>query len=217
MYMKKRFLFVAWVAWVFGTGVYAQSEKKVRLGVKAGVNFQNINGKTADGIVIDNKIVPRYHVGLTADVEIAPDFYLQPNLLFVTKGTKGKTGSPIVTLNYVEIPVHFLYTPELGSGRLILGAGPYLAIAASGKLKDENTNITYSLEIKNSLAVGENGVRPLDAGANLLAGYELSNHINFQFFTQLGLVNIKPAVNNVSNAKETWKNTGFGFSVGYKF
>ncbi len=213
--MKKQIVFTLLLATLSTVG-YAQSGKKVRLGIKGGLNFQTINEKKADGTIVDNKIVPRFHIGLTADIEIASDFYLQPNLLFVTKGSKDQAGNTS-TLNYVEIPVHLLYTPTLGDGKLILGMGPYVGIAASGKLKDENDNTTRSLEIKKSVGLGEEGVRPLDAGLNLLAGYELSNNLNFQFFTQLGLVNIKPAFYNISNSKESWKNTGFGISVGYKF
>jgi hypothetical protein len=57
----------------------------------------------------------------------------------------------------------------------------------------------------------------LDAGANLLAGYEFSNRISFQLNAQLGLAKINSKYENSPNAKTSAKNTGFGVSLGYRF
>jgi hypothetical protein len=54
----------------------------------------------------------------------------------------------------------------------------------------------------------------LDAGANLLAGYEFSNRFSFQLNAQLGLTKINPEYEGATNDKTSAKNTGFGFSVG---
>jgi hypothetical protein len=35
-------------------------------------------------------------------------------------------------------------------------------------------------------------IRPMDAGANMLVGYEFGNRVSFQLNTQLGLTKINP-------------------------
>ena len=60
-------------------------------------------------------------------------------------------------------------------------------------------------------------LRPLDAGANFLVGYEFGNRVSFQLNTQLGLTKINPEYEGASNDKTSAKNTGFGFSLGFRF
>lgn len=56
----------------------------------------------------------------------------------------------------------------------------------------------------------------VDAGGNLLFGYEFSNKFSAQLNAQLGMVKINTKVENpTDNAK--YKNTGFGISLGYRF
>ncbi len=57
-------------------------------------------------------------------------------MLFSTKGAKAKEGDVKINLSYVEIPVNFIYKPELGTGRMVLGFGPYAAFAVGGKTKE---------------------------------------------------------------------------------
>ena len=60
-------------------------------------------------------------------------------------------------------------------------------------------------------------IRPMDAGANMLAGYEFGNKVSFQLNAQLGLTKINPEYEGSSNDNSSAKNTGFGFSLGYRF
>ncbi len=60
-------------------------------------------------------------------------------------------------------------------------------------------------------------LRPLDAGANFLVGYEFGNRISFQLNAQLGLTKINSEYEGASNDKTSAKNTGFGFSLGFRF
>jgi hypothetical protein len=56
----------------------------------------------------------------------------------------------------------------------------------------------------------------LDAGANMLAGYQFRNKISVQLNAQLGLTKINPEYEGAGNDKTSAKNTGFGFSLGYR-
>jgi len=208
--MQTRMLFFSVIAALFFTvSAFAQSD--VTYGVRAGVNFQNLNGKDSDGDNLDNKLKTGFNVGVNAEVPVGIDFYLQPGLLFSTKGAKYdfQGVETTRTISYLELPVNFLYKPELGDGRLLLGFGPYAAFAVGGKIKGGNTDI--DMDFGNE--IGE--TKPFDAGANLLAGYEFSNNFSFQLNAGLGLINMynRPQ----GDSESSLKNTGFGLSLGYRF
>jgi hypothetical protein len=219
--MKK--LLVGFFLLFISASLHAQSKKEsggTGFGVRAGFNLQNINGRDASDNKLQNKLVPRFNAGVYAELPLADEFFIQPNILFATKGTKFKGSNTILNLSYIEVPVHLLFKPVLGGGKLLLGFGPYAAYAVSGKLKPENGNlrsITFKKEISVAQALNGNYYRPFDAGANLLVGYELSSNLSIQLNAQLGLVNIYPDIEGVTNNKTNFKNTGFGLSAGYRF
>ena len=55
--------------------------KAVSFGLRGGVNFQNFNGKNWEGNAINNDLIVGYHVGANVAILLAPDFYLQPEVL----------------------------------------------------------------------------------------------------------------------------------------
>ena len=199
----------------------AKSQESATFGLRAGVNFQNINGKEYDGSDVEGKLKTGFHVGVNAEVPVAPDFYVQPGVLFSTKGAKSKDDDDFkINLSYIEVPINFLYKPELGDGKLLLGIGPYIAFAVGGKFTDEDGKET-DIKFKNSITAQEFLTDPyfkrIDVGGNLLFGYELSNKISAQLNAQLGMVKINPKIDGISNDKTKYKNTGFGVSLGYRF
>jgi hypothetical protein len=219
--MKTRSLLLALAttAFVFG----AKAQDKTTFGVRAGVNFQNVNGKDDSGNDLDNnKIKTGFNIGVNAEIPVAPDFYVQPGVLFTTKGNKSKLDDDIkVNLSYIEVPVNFLYKPVLGTGKLLLGIGPYIAFAVGGKVTDANGD-DHDIEFDNKISTNQTQTSPvykrLDAGGNLLFGYEFSNKFSAQLNAQLGMVNINPKEEGPgASDKAKYKNTGFGISLGYRF
>lgn len=205
----------------FATSAYSQTSTvstelgNTTFGIRAGVNFQNLNGKDESDRNLKNKMKVGFNIGANAEIPIAQDFYVQPGLLFSTKGAKLENTDIKVNLSYLEIPINLLYKPVLGDGKLLLGFGPYLGFAVGGKVDD--TDIKFEKEI--SQAESGNGtpyLKRFDAGANLLVGYELSSRISAQLNAQLGLVNIQPKITGLDTDAKT-KNTGFGISIGYRF
>jgi len=190
---------------------------KTTFGVRAGVNFQNINGKDGDGDDLDYKLKTGFHVGVTADVPIAPEFYVQPGLLFSLKGAKFDDAADTkINISYLEIPVNFLYKPVLGTGKLLLGFGPYAAFAVGGKIKNDNADVDLKFDNEVSAASPDayRTIKRFDFGANFLAGYQFSSKFSAQLNAQLGLVKINPKVTGISSDAKA-RNTGFGVSVGY--
>jgi len=200
MNMKTGIVIAAFLT-CFSAASMAQSP--VALGLRGGVNFQNLNGKDAGGSSLDNKLKVGVNVGVTADIPVAaPDYFVQTGLLFSTKGAKVDMGtsSNKINLSYLEVPITFLYKPVLGEGRLLLGVGPYLGFAVGGSA--DIGDVSFDDDFKR-----------FDAGGNLLFGYMFTPKISAQLNAQLGLVNI--GQNTVGDA--TIKNTGFGVSLGYHF
>lgn len=208
--MNTKIAIVTTLFFLSATAAFAQTDK-ISFGVRAGVNFQNLNGKDASGDKLDNKLKTGFHVGANVEVPVAPDFYVQPGALFVTKGAKndGIINSQW-NLSYIEIPVNFLYKPVLGDGRLLLGFGPYAAFAVGGTAEAGDVKVDLDFGSDDG-----DDMKSFDAGANLLAGYEFSNKLSFQLNAGLGLLNL--ANRSEGDSESSLKNTGFGVSVGYRF
>ena len=204
----------------------AQDDTRITFGIRAGVNFQNFNGKDFQGDKLNNDMIVGFNTGVNVELPVAKDFVLQPGLLFSIKGTKKTEGSTSgkLTVDYIELPVNFIFKPVLGNGRLLLGFGPYVAYAVAGKVKlsDSGTDVEKKIKFENNLSESqllddEYYLRPFDAGANLLAGYEFGAGISFQLNVQLGLLKTNPGYEGDSEDKASVKNTGFGISAGYRF
>lgn len=209
-------------ALLVGSALYAQDMTydagRTTFGVRAGVNFQNINGKNSSGDKLENNVRTGFHAGVNAEVPLGTGFYVQPGVLYSQKGTEFDNNDEL-QLSYIEVPVNLVYKPILGTGRMLLGFGPYVGFGINGKYKTASGaegEVEFENEVpSNPAAVAY--VKRMDAGANLLAGYEFANKFSFQVNAQLGLMDIRPDMPSVSNDKGRWANTGFGLSLGYRF
>jgi hypothetical protein len=88
----------------------------------------------------------------------------------------------------------------------------------SGTLANEQ-KIVFKSEITESEFYDiENAYfRRFDAGANIFFGYEIPMGVFLQLNAQLGLLKINPAHTWDTGDNTSYKNTGFGLSVGYRF
>lgn len=202
------------------TNVQAQ----VSFGIRGGVNFSNINGRNAADDKLENKLLPGFNAGVNVEIPIADQFYIQPGLLFTTKGAKWEDTDVKWNIGYIELPINLVFKPELGAGKMLLGFGPYVAYGVTGKVKDGDNSEDIKFESKSSAidyaAAGGAMVKPFDAGANVLVGYEFSNRLSAQLNAGLGLVNMTPKLSGVGSdllKDQNYKNTTFGISIGYRF
>jgi hypothetical protein len=220
--MKSKVLLLAFAATAFT--LTSKAQDKTTFGVRAGVNFTNVNGEDVSGHDLDYNLKTGFHLGVNAEIPVASDFYVQPGLIFSTKGYKedisGSNDDLKFNVSYLEIPINFLYKPTLGAGKLLLGFGPYIGIGIGGKAKvgsKDAGDIKFKNDVSNAdLLSDDNYMKRLDFGGNLLAGYELSSKISVQLNAQLGMSNLVPKLEG-KKIDAKFKNTGFGISFGYRF
>jgi len=193
-------------------------------GILAGVNLQNLNGEDPSGDRLENDLIFGFHGGVNYQIPLVPQFFIQPGLLFSTKGAKNESGgiNTNYRLSYIELPVNFVYKGMLGNGYVMIGFGPYAAYGVGGKAKFEGGPVTVESDVKFQSVVEAGDpidvvyFKPLDVGGNIFAGYEMGSGIFFQFNTQLGMINISPEDKRFPGVESKIKNTGFGLSLGYR-
>lgn len=216
-----------------GTTANAQ---QTQVGIRAGLNFSNIVSKNESGNKENTKSIPGIQLGITVDVPLAGSFYVQPAALYSRQGFKQETDGFSSTstnfevkTNYIQVPVNLLYKPKLGPGRLLLGAGPYVAFGTGGSWKSGNNVILGDINIGNKGdvvfkkdAADGGGLesyvygKPVDYGGSFLAGYEFLNQLSIQLNAQVGVSNLAPQYQG-TESKRKLRNSGFGISLGYKF
>lgn len=225
--MKTKIISILTLVMLLSVATFAQQAGTgLTFGVIGGVNFQNLTGTDFTGDKLENDLLIGFHGGANVQIPIAPEFYFQPGVLFSTKGAQDKEDvvTTKIKLSYIELPLNFLYKGALGSGHIFLGFGPYLGYAIGGKVTSEGgaASVESDIVFQNVVEAGDPitnyYLKPLDVGGNILFGYELAGGLFAQMNAQLGLVKINPEYKGLTTSDESGiKNTGFGFSVGYRF
>ncbi len=192
---------------------------QISFGVKGSFDMFNMTMKDSDGDKSETGLVPRFDAGVFAEFALADEFFIRPELLYATKGMKLKESShdPVFHLSYLQLPVFFLYKGALSSGKVLLGFGPYFAMGIGGKYKYDDSEV--DVKFKNNVTGSTVSVlyfKPLDAGAQLMAGYELASGLSITLNTSMGLSNLTPKYNG-EKPESSVKNVGFGVTLGYLF
>ncbi len=197
-----------------------QSFAQLSLGVKAGANMANLTN------VDDSKMLLAFNLGATVDYQLADRFSFETGLILSGKGAKYESSSneggvevkatgkfnPI----YLEIPLNGKYHFNLGSTKMYLAAGPYLAFGVAGKIKFELEGGLIPIDISKDIKWGsddEDDLKRMDFGLNFGTGAEFGRiGIGLQY--GLGLSEIGKL--NQENDKSA-KNNVISLSVAYKF
>lgn len=197
----------------------------VKFGVKAGVTFPTMSfSEKGEGEVKANT---SFYLGGVVSIPVSPMFSIQPGLILSGKGVKEEfsekedgfsvTGKSSTNLMYIEVPVNAVVSFPAGSGSVFVGAGPYYAMAISGKEKSEFT-VTMDGETETetdseNVDFGKDGyMNRGDFGLNILAGYQLSNGFNIHAGYGLGLSNLSKDEGDFK-----MKNKVISIGVGFSF
>ena len=242
----KRFYLALFILCLFVNGAIGQ----VRYGVLGSVQGSNVTSTvdfTSFGPAVGTLPVPiaqrvGFRAGLMVDFPLGKRLSMRPQLLYSVKGGNvdvgtfvanvltrfGVTGTPIrvenpiskVVINYVELPVMVMYGLAAGPGRLVVGAGPYAAVAVGGSVNGAAINFDTG------------NFRKYDLGATGSLGYELPMGLTFSAYYAHGLTNYsKNSTPNLSSLNPanpsasldpaafggTLRNRSYGFSLGYFF
>lgn len=192
---------------------FAQS---VNFGLKAGLNFSELHRGELNSFFNDS-FIQGFNAGGIADISFQ-NFSIQPGIFYSTKGEKivanlvdayqasAGTSTYNTKLNYIEVPVNFLYkinivAPEIN---IHLGGGPYFGYGISKTISVKNNNSTSSYDNDHKF-VNKNP----DYGINFIVGTKI-NRIIVDASYGLGLANI--GYNGY-----TLENRVISLSVGYLF
>jgi len=194
-----------------------QAQAQVKLGIKAGLNADNIsqNYKDSDMETLTNMRLA-YHIGALVAYGFNDILSLHTGVLFISKGYSWDLqedfgnealvdGYYRVSFNYLEIPFNFVCKLSVFQ----VYVGPYCAIGIGGKEKWDYTaswtdgglgdDATGDFDLKpvfgeindDDLENGDGPYRALDYGVNLGIGYQLGPVLVNAGYS-LGLGNIVP-------------------------
>lgn len=114
-----------------------------------------------------------FQLGLLAQIEVTDCIYLQPELLFITKGTEAKIDNRITTntyeifLNYLSVPISFCYTLK----PLHIRGGAYFSYLVGSQAERYN-------EITNAFQnISRDNLSTTDIGYTFGIGYQYKNII----------------------------------------
>lgn len=237
--MKKVFAAAAAVL-MCATVSYAQSFRDmfrsddkggIEWGVRAGLNISDIASKYVyDGVTEKNdyKAQAGFHVGGVVGIPITNGFYIQPGLIFSSKGArdtyKGEGYKSVYSMFpvYLEIPVLASFRADVANNvNLQVNVGPYFDFGLGGKFSGKST---YEGETSKSSIpfFGKTtddkekfGMKRFDLGLSFGAGVELWEHYYVGLKYDLGLFNMR--------IKDEWgkdykvHNGTFAITLGYNF
>ncbi len=200
MKMKKIFLLICLVL----IGFESISQAKVSVGLKAGVNFSNLDISPAPSTSFTYKT--NFHFGAFAQVKISK-FGIQPEVIVSKQGATttffGNEAS--IYIDYVNVPVVFKWYPGGGFNFQIGPQFSFLSEAKKDFLVVSNGNVVSKTKVDMNL-------KSNDLGFVFGLGWESPVGLTFEGRYILGTTNI----NNAQNTSEQIKNQVIQFSLGYK-
>lgn len=186
----KKSTYIAVLLFVF-FGSFNAHAQLLRFGLKAGPNFADLDGEG----LYNTKTKTGFHFGALLQIKAGSNFFIQPEVLYSTQGSKGKIKpsdlkDENINYDYVTVPVVLKY--YILSDFLSLEAGPQFAFLVNDDKK-------LNLDDPTSFDFGVVGG----------LGADITKHIFLQGRYVVGLTEI--------SSDADVKNRVIQFSVGYKF
>lgn len=182
--------------------------------------------------------------GVVAEVPITTSFMFRPELNFIQKGAEvnevinessggfslNQKTEGDVRLNFIELPLNFVYSTPAGAGQFFIGVGPSIGFGISGKydlkstetldvpgsppvvtVENQNGDVKFDGEKRSDLSPDDRDIhfKSFDFGANALAGYKFANGLYLNLGYTKGFSNLNP------NQYESAKTSGFQIKLGF--
>lgn len=186
--------------------IAANAQVTTSAGLKLQANYSKYRLSGMPGV--DSKYGVGAGAGGFLKVGFGEHFAIQPELLFNFNRSKLKSDQS-GKLRYMglELPVYAVGQINAGSGKIFLGAGPYLAYGLSNKLKDGTSVSLYKKQEGQSKAA----MSRLDYGVGAILGYEFGSGLLVNAGYKLGLKD------QLKASGSSMKVSAFSLGVGYKF
>jgi outer membrane immunogenic protein len=225
---------------VLCVGASVMSHAQTKFGIHAGAIAANMK-ETYDGESdVDTKSRISFRAGVHANIPIATNFSIMPQLNYVSKGSRIDQSETIdlfgntftytakgrIKMDYLELPLHFVYNHPIGnSTSFFIGAGPSFSYGLSGHGKlsvTENNNGTIDqyneekeikFDGKDNATTNDNYAhyKALEIGMAVLAGYQFSQNLFVNAQFNQGLNNINPDKTDNGKTKNSYVGLGIGF------
>ncbi len=196
--------------------IFSQGQnQKSSFGITAGATFATYKAKS-DYASITSKTKTGFTVGISPSFAMGQHFSFWPALNYVQKGGtfKDDYSNDKTTLNYLELPLNFVYNTTSSKGKFFVGAGPSFSMGLSGKDKWESDGGGSGSDDIKFGSSDDDDLKPFEMGINFLAGYEFKGGF-------LVTANYNAGVSNIANGMEgsdgTMHNRYFGVRIGYMF
>ncbi len=216
-------------------------------GIKAGFTFPRTPGLNRNLIAsnsrgqaflssasIDDQSITSFYVGGVVNIPISKsssgDIYIQPGLSFVGKGGQSvvtmagaNSGSATFkeTISYLQLPINLLVSLKAGTGKFLMGAGPYVGftfggekqISSNGAMTQQLDAIGINSNSTSNLQIGSGGdIKTIDFGFDLQAGYQLKNGFGINIGANIGLTNVDSKTGSNVTVTNQLVSVGLGYS-----
>ncbi len=193
--------------------------QELSYGIKGGLNLSTITITDAD----DNNIIPGFHAGAFADIPVAEQVTIGPEVHFSTKGVKATYDANVFGLNlangetrmdlfYIDIPVYVKYYL---SDDFNFHLGPYAGILAKAKIETDAELLDF-IQVDDSDNIDKTMLNSLDFGVSMGLGF-IVEPVRIGFNYNLGLNRVAKEEYSIENLLGDGKNNVIQVYLGFSF
>ncbi|MGY4383981.1 hypothetical protein ACVWYN_001007 [Pedobacter sp. UYP24] len=209
---------------------------QVKLNVKAGLNYANVIAKDDSGTQEKTYSIPGIYAGLGINLQLSDQFSIQPAIAYARRGFKERGATNRygfgedfkAMVSYFELPIDFIYAKQIGEGKLLFAAGPYVGYGTGGKWTSKSDVIIGDIAIGNKgdikfqsdASYGDYGTyvyaKPWDYGVHFSVGYSFCSNYSISFNVQQGIANLQPRWSDY-RSESSVRNKSIGLTAAYSF
>lgn len=152
---------------------------QIKFGPKVGINISELPNNT-EYIIGKHHIYTGYHLGVTSEIRLVKELFLQPGVLITNKGSKytvgnnsGDSANGFSNFQfsgfYTDIPINLAYKFDRRTFKLLIIAGAHLGYGLTGTWKTSD-GTTSKVHFGNDPV---DDFKPFDYGLDFGAGVEV--------------------------------------------
>jgi Outer membrane protein beta-barrel domain len=186
-----------------------------KFGFTAGGTLAWMRTVSENGDKSTSNTVPGFSAGVVGDLPVGKMFSFQPALSFTQKGlAESNNGIDLsMHLNYLELPLNFIYKAPGKVGHFLVGLGPTLSYGLSGTTTAIDNGTTYKGKV--NFGSSDEDYKPLEFSGNILIGYEWKSGFFFQANYNMGFSNLFHYDSQYPSDPGSLKNSYVGLRFGY--